>query len=51
MEKMENNRIAKMVYVGECAGGHSVSRHRKRWSDTVKDCLKERGIVGRQAKE
>ena len=34
---MENDRIAKRVYVGECAG-----RSRKRLIDTVKDCRKKR---------
>ena len=27
VERMERDRIAKRVYVGECAGSHSVSRH------------------------
>ena len=42
MEKMENDRIAKRVYVGECAGGRLVGRPRKRWIDTVKECLKKK---------
>ena len=29
------------VYVGECAGSRSVSRPRKRWINTVKDCLRK----------
>ena len=29
------------VYVGECEGSRSVSRPRKKWSDTVKDCLRK----------
>ena len=41
---MENDRIAKRVYVRECAGSRSVGRPRKRWIDTVKDCLKKRGL-------
>ena len=36
---MENDRIAKRVYVGEFASSHSVGRLRKRWIDTVKDCF------------
>ena len=44
VERMENDRIAKRVYVGECAGSRSVGRPRKRWIDTVKDCLKKRGL-------
>ena len=47
---MENNRIAKRVYVGECVGCRSVDRPRKRWIDTVKDYLKKRGLDIRQAR-
>ena len=36
---MESNRIAKRVYVG---------RARKRWLDTVKECLRKRGLDVRQ---
>ena len=43
VERMENDRIAKRVYVGECAGSRSVGSPRKRWIDTVKNCLKKRG--------
>ena len=37
VERMENDRISKMVYVGEYAGSRSVGRPRKRWIDTIKD--------------
>ena len=30
VEKMENDRIAKMINVGECAGSRSMSMSRKR---------------------
>ena len=30
VERMENDRIAKVVYAGECVGSHSVGRPRKR---------------------
>ena len=50
MERMENDRIAKRVYVGECADIRSVGRLRKRWIDTVKDCLKKRGLQFRQVR-
>ena len=39
---MEGDKIAKRVYVGECAGSHSVGRPWKRWIDTGKECLKKR---------
>ena len=43
-------RIAKIDYVGECAGSISVGRPRKRWIDPVKECLKKRGLDVRQAR-
>ena len=43
VEKMENVRIVKRVYVWECTGCCSVGRPRKRWIDTLKDCLRKRG--------
>ena len=44
VEKMENDRIAKRVCVGDCAGNRSVGRPRKRWNDIVRDSLRERGF-------
>ena len=41
---VEKDRIAKTVYVGKCVGSHSVGSPRKRWIDTVKECLKKRGL-------
>ena len=41
MERMENDRIAKRVYVGECVGSRSVAGL-KRWIDTVTNCLRKR---------
>ena len=48
--KIERDRIAKRVYVGECAGNRSVGRSRKRWIDTVKECLRKKGLDVRQAR-
>ena len=42
------DRIAKRVYVGECAISRSVGRLRKIWIDTVKECFKKRGLDVRQ---
>ena len=41
---MENDKIVKRVFVGECAGSCSVVRLRNKWIDTVKDCLRKRGL-------
>ena len=37
-------------YVEECAGSHSLGRPRKRWIDTMKECLKKRWLDVRQAR-
>ena len=50
-ERMKNKRIARRVYVGDFAGSRSVGRPRKRWIDTVKDCLKKRGLYVKASKE
>ena len=47
---MEKDRTAKRVYVGECAGNRSVGRPQKIWVDTMKACLKKRGLDVRQAR-
>ena len=39
---MESDRIAKRVYVRECAGSRSVDMPRKRLIDTVTECLMKR---------
>ena len=50
VERMENDKIAKKVYVGEWVGSLSVDRSQKRWIDTMKDCLKKRSLDIRQAR-
>ena len=50
MERMEKDRIAKRVYVGECAGSRSAGRPRKRWIDTLTNCLRKRCLDVRQAR-
>ena len=47
---MERVRVAKRVYVGEYVGSHSVGRPWKRCIDTVKKCLRKRGLDVRQAR-
>ena len=50
VERMESDRTAKKVYVGEYAGSRSVSRPRKKWTDTVKECSRKIGLDVRQAR-
>ena len=44
VERMENDRNAKRVFAGECAGSRSAGRPRKRWIDTMNDYLKKRSL-------
>ena len=44
IERWENDRIAKRVYVGECVDNRLVGRSRKRWNDSLNNCLnKQKG--------
>ena len=44
MGRVENDKFAKRVYVRECVGNLQ-----KRWLDTMKGCLRKRGLDVRQA--
>ena len=46
----ENERNAKRLHVGGCTGSYSVGLSRKRWNDTVNDCLKKLDFDVRQAR-
>ena len=51
VERMESDKIAKRIYVEECAGSCSVGKPRKRWIDTVKEFFfkgKEGWMLGKQ---
>ena len=50
LERMEKDGISNRVYVGVCAGSRSLGRLRKKWIDTVKDCLRKTGLDVTQAK-
>ena len=45
VERTESDRIAKIVYVGDCAGSSSLRRPRKRWIE-----IKNRGLDVRKAR-
>ena len=50
VERIKNDRIAKRLYVGEWASSRSVGKPWKKWIDTVKECLKKRGLDVRQVR-
>ena len=43
--------VLRWFYVGECASDRSAGRLRKRWIDTVKECLRKRSLDVRQARK
>ena len=44
MERMDENRLVKKMYRGECVGDRTVGRPKLRWIDSVKKCLKVRNV-------
>ena len=50
MERKENGRNDKGVYVEEYFGSLPVGRPRKKWIDILKDCLNKRSLDFRQAR-
>ena len=50
VERVERDKINKRVYVGECNGSRSVGTPRKKWTDTVNECLRKSGLDVRQAR-
>ena len=48
VERIESDRSARRVYVGECTGSRSVGRPQKRWILSVKESLKKRSVDVRQ---
>ena len=48
VERMEIDMITKRLYLGVCNGSRSVGWPRKSWIDTVRDCLRKRGLDVKQ---
>ena len=51
LQRIERDRIAKRIYIGECAGSCSVGRKHKRWIDTVKECFKKKRFGYKASKD
>ena len=50
VKRVERGMIAKRAYAREFVGSRSAGRPRKRWLDTVKVCLRKKGLDVRQAR-
>jgi hypothetical protein len=44
VERMDGDRLVKRIYSSECVGNRPVGRPKKRWIDSVKECLVERNV-------
>ena len=49
VKRMDADRVVKRVYVSECRGARIRGRPRKRWIESVRECLRERGLNELQA--
>src|SRR5678816_785926 len=47
VERMNESRLVKRMYSGECVGNQPAGRPKKKWIESVKECLEERnGSLG-----
>src|SRR5678815_1751450 len=44
MERMNDSRLVKRMYSGECVGNRPAGRPKEKWIESVKECLEERNV-------
>src|SRR5678816_1567325 len=44
VERMNDSRLVKRMYSGECVGNRPAGRPKKKWIESVKECLQERNV-------
>src|SRR5678815_2020700 len=44
MERMNDSRLVKRMYSGECVRNRPAGRPKKKWIESVNECLKERDM-------
>ena len=44
MERMNDSRLVKRMYSGECVGNRPAGRPKRKWIESVNKCLKERNV-------
>ena len=44
MERMNDSRLVKRMYSGECVGNRPAGRPKRKWIESVNECLKERNV-------
>src|SRR5678815_4666944 len=51
VERMNDSQLVKRMYSGECVGNRPAGRPKKKWIESVKECLQERNEFGRGEKK
>src|SRR5678816_3380272 len=44
VERVNDSRLVKRMYSGECVGNRPAGRPKKKWIESVKKCLEERNV-------
>ena len=44
VERMNDSRLVKRMYSGECVGNQQAGRPKEKWIESVNECLKERNV-------
>ena len=44
VERMNESRLVKRMYSGECVGNRPAGRPKRKWIESVNECLKERNV-------
>src|SRR5678815_731318 len=50
VERMNDSRLVKRMYSGECARNRPAGRPKKKWIESVMECLQERNVSLSQAR-
>src|SRR5678815_4314459 len=50
VKRMNDSRLVKRMYSGECVGNRPAGRQKKKWIEAVKECLQERNVSFAEAR-
>src|SRR5678816_4581044 len=43
-KRMDDSRLVRRMYSGECAGNRPAGRPKEKWIESVKECLKKKNV-------
>src|SRR5678815_3227880 len=50
VERLDDSQLVKRMYGGECTGNQPAGRPKKKWIESVKECLEEKNVSLEEAK-